>query len=93
MIFLAGAIGQIFNSTGAGIFGSAQLFAMIIIIAIAFFLFMMGLPAVFVFLCSGLTAMAFYSTGGAVTMLIGISGVVLGTIVAFAIWSIFKRGD
>jgi hypothetical protein len=53
----------------------------------------MNLPAIFVFMCAGLTAMAFFSSGGVVRLLIGIAGVVLGTLLAFAIWSIFKSGD
>lgn len=93
MIFLAGSIGNIFNSASAGVFGSVELFAFVVIIAIAFFLFYMNLPAIFVFMCTGLVAMAFFATGGVVRLLIGIAGVVLGTLLAFAIWSIFKSGD
>lgn len=93
MIFLAGAIAQIFDSTSTSIFGSAELFALVAIIAIAFFLFFMNIPALFVFMCTGLAAMAFFSNGSTVRLLIGIAGVVLGTLVAFAIWSIFKKGD
>ena len=93
MITLIGGLGQIFNSAGAGVFGSFDVFALIVVIAIAFFLFYMNLPTVFVFMCTGLVALAFYTQGGIARTLIALSAVILGTLIAFAVWSIFKQGD
>ena len=87
------AIGDFVTGGLANAFGGAEIFAFIAIIVIAFLLFMLNIPAIFVFMCAGLTAMGFFMTGGIVKTIIAIAGVVLGTILAFGIYSIFKKGD
>jgi uncharacterized membrane protein len=87
------AIGDFVTGGLANAFGGAEMFAILAIIVIAFLLFMLNIPAIFVFMCAGLTAMGFFMTGGIVKTIIAIAGVVLGTILAFGIYSIFKKGD
>lgn len=87
------AIGDFVTGGLANAFGGAEIFALLTIIIITFVLFMLNIPAIFVFMCAGLTAMGFFMTGGIVKTIIAIAGVVLGTILAFGIFSIFKKGD
>ncbi|HRY74158.1 MAG TPA: hypothetical protein P5098_00500 [Candidatus Dojkabacteria bacterium] len=87
------AIGDFITGGMSNAFGGAEIFAIISIIIICFVLFMLNIPAIFVFMCAGLTAMGFFMTGGIIKTIIAIAGVVLGTILAFGIWSIFKKGD
>jgi uncharacterized membrane protein len=87
------AIGDFVTGGLANAFGGAEIFALLAIIFIAFILFMLNIPPLFVFMCTGLTAMGFFLTGGVVRTIIAIGGVVLGTLLAFAIYSIFKKGD
>jgi len=44
-------------------------------------------------MCAGLTAIGFFMTGGIIKIIISISAVALGTMLAFGIYSIFKKGD
>jgi len=87
------AIGDFVTGGLANAFGGGEMFAIIAIIVIAFILFMLNIPAVFVFMCVGLTAIGFFATGGIIRTIIAISAVVLGTMLAFGIYSIFKKGD
>jgi len=77
----------------SNMFGSAELFAFIVIIIIAIIMFLINIPPMFVFMCSGLIAIGFFATGGIVKTIIAILGVVLGALIAFGIYSIFKKGD
>ena len=86
-------IGDFLTGGMASAFGGAEIFALLVIIGIAMVLFLLNIPPVFVFMCAGLTAMGFFFTGGVVKIIIALAGVVLGTLLAFGIFSIFKKGE
>lgn len=86
-------IGDFLTGGMASAFGGAEFFALLVIIGIALVLFLLNIPPVFVFMCAGLTAMGFFLTGGVVKIIIAIAGVILGTLLAFGIFSIFKKGE
>lgn len=86
-------IGDFLTGGMASAFGGAEIFALLVIIGIALVLFLLNIPPVFVFMCAGLTAMGFFLTGGVVKIIIAIAGVILGTLLAFGIFSIFKKGE
>jgi uncharacterized membrane protein len=86
-------IGDFLTGGMASAFGGAEVFALLVIIGIAMILFLLNIPPVFVFMCAGLTAMGFFMTGGVIKIIIALAAVVLGTLLAFGIFSIFKKGE
>lgn len=86
-------IGDFLTGGMASAFGGAEVFALLVIIGIAMILFLLNIPPIFVFMCAGLTAMGFFMTGGVIKIIIALAAVVLGTLLAFGVFSIFKKGD
>ena len=93
MIFLT--IGSIFEEIGVGLFGSYELFAILLLALIVLMTFLLNnpLPLVFGFVIIAARIFQVEWGGQMMSSIVGISVLVFGFALAYFFWYIFKRGD
>jgi|GEM_PF-2917992 len=92
-MILTYTIGDLFTNAGIQMSGSYQLFSIILLMMVVVYLAFVRAPGFLILTNVLLLTGAMFGWGSFTQLILGIGGVVVGTMIALSIWRIYLKGD
>lgn len=92
MIILNSAVESIFYQFGINVFGSFELFGLVLLISIVMLLLLLNMPPVFVFSAGAMVLVGIMAWSGIFRSIFALFIVITAVLIALLFWNLFKTG-
>jgi hypothetical protein len=92
MIILNTAIESVFYQFGVQVFGSFELFGLVLLIGVVMLLLLLNMPPIFVFSGGAMVLIGILAWSGIFRSIFALFLVIVGVLISMLFWNLFKTG-